>query len=129
MSPLVNGMLINSPANTTPGSMPADASSSQANVATITFDVVVNPNVASGTVISNQGFVTAPTAASSTIHPMIRDTPAPNDPTLDIVGSPRAPVLAVTKSGPATMNLGQWGNFAIDVQNTGTQRRLERDSP
>ena len=30
-----------------------------------------------------------------------------------------APVLVATKSGPATMNLGQWGNFAIDVQNTG----------
>src|SRR5437773_10338138 len=30
-----------------------------------------------------------------------------------------APVLVVTKSGPATMNLGQWGNFSIDVQNTG----------
>ena len=29
------------------------------------------------------------------------------------------PVLVVTKSGPATMNLGQWGDFAIDVQNTG----------
>src|SRR5438128_993385 len=29
------------------------------------------------------------------------------------------PVLTVTKSGPATMNAGQWGNFAIDVQNTG----------
>ena len=59
VSPLVNGMPINSPANPTPGSMPADASSSQANVATITFDVVVNPNVANGTVISNQGFVSA----------------------------------------------------------------------
>ena len=30
-----------------------------------------------------------------------------------------APVLVVDKSGPATMNLGQWGDFAIDVQNTG----------
>src|SRR5262245_54290183 len=30
-----------------------------------------------------------------------------------------APVLVVNKSGPATMNLGQWGDFAIDVQNTG----------
>src|SRR5213593_679530 len=29
------------------------------------------------------------------------------------------PVLRVTKSGPAAMSLGQWGNFAIDVQNTG----------
>ena len=44
ISPLVNGTLINSPADPTPGSMPADASSSQANVATITFSVVVNPN-------------------------------------------------------------------------------------
>ena len=31
-----------------------------------------------------------------------------------------APVLSVTKSGPATMNLGEWGEFAINVQNTGT---------
>src|SRR5262245_15229583 len=30
------------------------------------------------------------------------------------------PVLAVTKSGPTTMNRGQWGNFAIDAQNIGT---------
>ena len=59
LSPLVNGMLINSPADATPGSMPADASSNPANVATITFDVVVNPSVVDGTVISNQGFVTA----------------------------------------------------------------------
>src|SRR5262249_52420173 len=33
---------------------------------------------------------------------------------------PGTPVLTVAKTGPATMNLGQWGNFAIDVQNTGT---------
>src|SRR5262249_59218541 len=30
------------------------------------------------------------------------------------------PALVLTKSGPATMNLGQWGNFGIDIQNTGT---------
>jgi len=30
------------------------------------------------------------------------------------------PALVVRKSGPATMNLGRWGNFNIDVQNTGT---------
>src|SRR5262249_3711513 len=29
------------------------------------------------------------------------------------------PVLVLTKSGPATMNLGQWGNFGVDIQNTG----------
>ena len=48
LSPLVNGMPINSPADPTPGSMPADASSSQANVATITFNVVVNPTSSTG---------------------------------------------------------------------------------
>jgi uncharacterized repeat protein (TIGR01451 family) len=30
-----------------------------------------------------------------------------------------APVVTVTKTGPATMNLGQWGNFVINAQNTG----------
>ena len=33
--------------------------------------------------------------------------------------TPADPALVVRKSGPATMNLGQWGNFAIDLQNTG----------
>src|SRR5206468_6574819 len=31
-----------------------------------------------------------------------------------------APNLAMTKSGPATMNLGQLGRFTLNVQNTGT---------
>jgi hypothetical protein len=30
-----------------------------------------------------------------------------------------APDLVVTKTGPATMNLGQWGDFVIDVANAG----------
>src|SRR5215831_11922324 len=33
--------------------------------------------------------------------------------------TPPDPALMVRKSGPATMNLGRWGTFAIDVQNTG----------
>src|SRR5437762_11889170 len=43
------------------------------------------------------------------------------DPTRVSIGSAPAgdPALVVRKSGPATMNLGQWGNFGIDVQNTG----------
>jgi uncharacterized repeat protein (TIGR01451 family) len=31
-----------------------------------------------------------------------------------------APDLIMTKTGPATMALGQWGQFALDVQNTGS---------
>src|SRR6185503_19866396 len=30
-----------------------------------------------------------------------------------------APELVVTKTGPATMNFGVWGQFALDVRNTG----------
>src|SRR5437773_3847024 len=93
VSPLVNGMPINSSANPTPGSMPADASSNPANVATITFDVVVNPSVASGTAISNQGFVNG----NGIVDQPSDDprTPAPNDPTIDVLGS--RPVLYAEK--------------------------------
>src|SRR6266699_1921867 len=31
-----------------------------------------------------------------------------------------APNLVMTKAGPATMSLGQWGQFALNVQNTGS---------
>src|SRR5215813_6549238 len=31
-----------------------------------------------------------------------------------------APNLVMTKTGPATMALGQWGQFGLDVQNTGS---------
>jgi len=33
---------------------------------------------------------------------------------------PDTPALTLTKSGPATMNVGQTGDFSLDVQNTGT---------
>lgn len=32
---------------------------------------------------------------------------------------PDTPVLTLTKSGPATMNAGQWGDFVLDVQGIG----------
>src|SRR4029453_12193026 len=50
LSPLVNGMLIHPPSDPTPGSMPADPSGSPPNTATITFNVVINTNVADGTI-------------------------------------------------------------------------------
>ena len=124
MSPLVNGMLINSPADSTPGSMPADASNSQANVATITFSVVVNPNTPNGTLICNQSFVTAP--GSGTVNQPSDDprTPAPNDRTCDIVGN--HPVLYAQKRVALLVDLGSPGivdpgdvlRYTITVQNS-----------
>src|SRR5207249_778082 len=115
VSPLVNGMPINSPANPTPGSMPADASSNPANVATITFDVVVNPRSASGTANPQQGLGNRNrTRNQPTQYP---PTPAPNDPTIDTGARLAGPALVGPKSGPATMKLGQWGKFSIDGQN------------
>src|SRR5262245_21052388 len=124
MSPLVNGMPINSPADATPGSMPFAASNGQTNVATITFDVVVNPNVINGTVISNQGFVTA--AASGVVdHPSDDpDTPTPNDPTRDIVGN--LPLLYAEKrvvlfgdlGSPGIVDPGDVLRYTITVQNS-----------
>ena len=41
---------------------------------------------------------------------------------------PGTPVLNVDKSGPATMNPAEWGDFVIDVRNAGDRRRVQRDA-
>ena len=124
LSPLVNGMLINSPANATPGSMPADASNTPANVATITFNVVVNPNVLDGTIISNQGFVSA--VAAGIIDQPSDDprTPIPNDPTRNVVGN-HALLFAVKRvvlfndlGSPGIVDPGDTLRYTITVQNS-----------
>ena len=87
LSPLVNGSPIRTPADPAPGSMPADPSSGPATVATITFDVVVDPDVVDRTIICNQGFVSA---LQSGIADDTSDDPAtdsPNDPSCDIRGT------------------------------------------
>ena len=117
-------MLINSPVNTTPGSMPADASNSQANVATITFNVVVDPNTPNGTLICNQSFVTAP--GNGNVNQPSDDprTPASNDRTCDIVGN--RPVLYALKRVallvdgglPGIVDPGDVLRYTITVQNS-----------
>ena len=126
LSPLVNGMLINSPADPTPGSMPADPSSNPANVATITFDVVVNAAVADGTIISNQGFVTAIDSGIVDDPSDDPDTPTVNDPTRDIVGN--LPLLFAAKSvvlfddlgSPGIVDPGDTLRYTISVSNSAT---------
>ena len=98
-SPLQNGMLINAPEDPTPGAMRADASSTPDNVATITFDVVVDPNAVDGTIISNQGFVNGTGTGSGPFPEKPSDdpdTPAVDDPTRDIVGN--LPLLSAQKT-------------------------------
>src|SRR5437899_2878932 len=122
ISPLVNGMRINSPANATPGLMPADTSSSPANVATITFNVAVSPNTPDGTIISNQGFV----SATGIVDQPSADqrTAAPNDPTQDIVGN--RPVLYAEKhvvlftdlGSPGIVDPGDVLRYTITIKNS-----------
>jgi uncharacterized repeat protein (TIGR01451 family) len=124
LSPLVNGMLIHSPANATPGSMPADASNNPANVATITFEVVINPATPDGTVISNQGFVSAVSDGLVDVPSDDPRTPIPNDPTRDVVGN--HPLLYAVKSVALQVDLGTPGvvdpgdvlRYTITVQNS-----------
>jgi uncharacterized repeat protein (TIGR01451 family) len=123
VSPLVSGMLINSPGSTG-GSMPADASNSQANVATITFNVTVTPGVVNGTVISNQSFLTA--AGSGIVDQPSDDpnTPIANDPTRNIVGSmpllyaDKQVVLFTDLGSPGIVDPGDVLRYTIRVQNS-----------
>jgi uncharacterized repeat protein (TIGR01451 family) len=124
LSPIVNGLLIHPPSDPVPGSMPADAAAPPANIATITFDVVVSPTTPDGTVISNQGFV----SGGSIVDQPSDDpgTPTPNDPTRDIVGN--LPLLYATKTVALSNDLGTSGVvdpgdrliYTITVTNTGT---------
>jgi uncharacterized repeat protein (TIGR01451 family)/fimbrial isopeptide formation D2 family protein len=126
VSPLQGGMLINAPENTTPGAMRADASATPANVATVTFDVVINSGVLDGTPIANQGFVSGSGAGSGPLVDKPSDdpaTPALDDPTRDIVG--KLPLLDAQKivsiqddkGTPGAVDSGDVLRYTITVNN------------
>ena len=90
VSPLQSGMLINASENATAGYMRADARTTTANVATVSFDVVIDVNVVDGTIIANQGFVNAEGQGSGSVPEEPSDDPATavqDDPTRDVVGN------------------------------------------
>ncbi|HLQ78662.1 MAG TPA: SdrD B-like domain-containing protein, partial [Terriglobia bacterium] len=124
LSALVNGMPINSPADATPGSMPADASGNPANVSTITFNVVVNPNVVNGTVVSNQGFVTAVANGIVDIPSDDPATPIANDPTRNVVGNlpllyaEKRVALFVDQGSPGIIDPGDVLRYTITMVNS-----------
>lgn len=98
-SALQAGLQIRAPEDATPGAMRADGSATAGNVATITFDVVVNAGVLDGTLISNQGFVNGSGTGSGVFAEVPSDdprTPAANDPTRDIVGP--FPIISARKT-------------------------------
>lgn len=133
VSALQAGFMINAPGNlpnnTTPGYMPADASTSTINVATITFDVIINLNVANGTIISNQAYVNAegpgsgPLAAEQPSDDP--DTPIPDDPTLDVVGNlplvdaTKTVALQIDNGTPGFIDPGDVVRYTITISNYG----------
>ncbi len=90
-SPLESEMLINGPEDTTLGVMRADADpNNTGNVATITFDVVVDLDVVEGTVVSNQAYVGGTGLGSGSFAEQASDNPntsLANDPTINVVGN------------------------------------------
>jgi uncharacterized repeat protein (TIGR01451 family) len=73
------------------------------------FRATLGSTLAPGTTVTNTGVVTwnnPPQSVSASVSIQ--------------VAAPTPPALTLTKGGPATMNLGQLGQFSLNVQNTGT---------
>ena len=90
VSPLEGGMLIYAPENATPGYLRADEDPEASNVATVTFDVVVDPDAMDGLIVENQGFVSGEGAGSGPQPEQPSDdpdTPIADDPTQNVVGN------------------------------------------
>jgi len=121
-SPLIAGILLNAPQDTTPGVMNAGVAD---NVATIVFDVLVYPDVPDGTVISNQAFLSA---VGYGIVDQPSDDPRtaiPDDPTRDIVGNfpllfaPKTAALQVDGGSPGIVDPGDVLRYTITIYNDG----------
>lgn len=138
-SPLINGIAISSPVETTAGVVRADnPADAAANIATITFRVVVDPNAADGTIIANQAFVTGSDLANEVPSDDPR-TAIVNDPTRDVVGN--APLMYADKAvqlqtdgtTPGVIDPLDTLRYTIRIHNNGrapaTQVTLRDDVP
>jgi uncharacterized repeat protein (TIGR01451 family) len=122
-SPLADGMPVNAPGDATPGVMNAAVAD---NVATITFDVVVDPDAADGTIISNQAFLSALDHAIVEQPSDDPRTEIADDPTRDVVG--RLPLLFAAKSADLEVDAGSPGivdpgdvlRYTITIFNNGS---------
>ena len=123
-TPLVDGIPVNAPGNTTPGVMSAGVVN---NIATFVFDVVVDPATPDGTILSNQAFL-------SDLDQGIADQPSddprtevPDDPTRDIVGNlpllfaPKSAALQVDAGSPGIVDPGDVLRYTITIYNNGSR--------
>jgi len=120
--PLIDGILVNAPEDTTPGAMNAGVAD---NTATISFDVLVYPDAPDGTVISNQAFVSAVDQGVADIPSDDPRTPLVDDPTRDVVGNlpllfaPKSAALQVDLGSPGIVDPGDVLRYTITVYNNG----------
>ena len=135
-SPLIDGILVNAPQDTTPGYMNAAVAD---NVATIIFDVVVYPDVPNGTILSNQAFVSAVDFGLGDLPSDDPRTPLVDDPTRDVVGNypllfaPKTAALLIDNSTPGVVDPGDVLRYTITIYNNGavpaTVAELSDDVP
>jgi large repetitive protein len=129
VNPLHAGIRVNAPENTTAGYLRADSTPGAGNVATVTFDVVVDPDAMDGLIICNQGFVSGSGLGSGPQAEQPSDdprTPIPDDPTCNIVGN--LPMLYAHKTvrihedrgSPGIVDPGDVLRYTIVITNFGS---------
>ena len=125
IAPLANGIPLSTPSNPTPGYMPVGIPQTPTNVATIVFDVRVNPDVIDGTVISNQAFASSPGGGVVDVPSDDPRTPAVNDPTRNVVGdlpflyAEKSAALQVDNVSPGIVDPGDVLRYTIRIHNNG----------
>ncbi len=125
VSPLANGIPLTTPGQPTPGLMPVDSPASPANVATVVFVVRVDAAAVDGTIISNQGFVSAPGGGIVEQPSDDPRTPTVDDPTRNLVGdlpflfAVKTAALQVDGTSPGIVDPGDTLRYTITVYNNG----------
>lgn len=129
VSPLQDGLTVNSPDNTTAGRLTASSDLTANNQVTVTFRVLVDAELVDGTILSNQAAISGQGAATGPFETQFSDDPSTprvlGDPTQSIVGN--GPILDMLKTvevvGPGaadgTADVGDTLRYTLIVSNTG----------
>ena len=122
--PLIAGIDLHAPEDATAGYLRADVDAGADNVATVEFLVTVDPDVADGTIVSNQAFVSS--IVSGLDQPSDDPTtPEVDDPTEDVVGNYpvifplKTAALLLDYDSPDIVDPGDVLRYTIHIQNNG----------